>query len=105
MKSYLFAKLPSLLSLGLGQPTCGNMNGPTMRDLLTMKQAAFLLLFLWTAMANLSGQNPAPGQSPQAIVTGSFNGMVEEFFDHYFHFHPTEGTYAGLHQYLSLIHI
>ena len=68
-----------------------------------MKQAAFLLLFLWTAMANLSGQNPAPGQSPQAIVTGSFNGMVEEFFDHYFHFHPTEGTYAGLHQYDALL--
>src|SRR5262252_10450753 len=74
-----------------------------MRDLLTMKQAAFLLLFLLTAMANLSGQNPAPGQSPQAIATASFNGKVEEFFDHYFHFHPTEGTYVGLHQYDTLL--
>src|SRR6516164_5651790 len=69
-----------------------------------MKQAAALMLFLLPAMTNLPAQNPPPpGQSPQAIVTASFNGMVDEFFDRYFHFHPTEGTYVGLHQYDALL--
>jgi len=69
-----------------------------------MRQAAALLLFILNVMTNLPAQNSSPGaQSPQAIVTASFNGMVDEFFDRYFHFHPTEGTYVGLHQYDNLL--
>jgi uncharacterized protein (DUF885 family) len=68
-----------------------------------MRQAAALLLIL-SVMTILPAQNPSPGaQSQQAIVTASFNGMVDEFFDRYFHFHPTEGTYVGLHQYDNLL--
>jgi uncharacterized protein (DUF885 family) len=70
-----------------------------------MKHSAALLLLLLSMMKTLPAQNPAPpsGQSPQAVATVSFNGMVDEFFDTYFHFHPSEGTYVGLHQYDNLL--
>jgi uncharacterized protein (DUF885 family) len=65
-----------------------------------MKQAAALLLLLLTPMVELKAQNPTSGgRSPEAIATAEFNGMVDEYFDRYFHFHPTEATYAGFHQY------
>ena len=51
-------------------------------------------------MCNLNAQNPAPSApTPQAAATAEFNGMVDQYFDVYFHFHPTEATYAGFHQY------
>jgi uncharacterized protein (DUF885 family) len=65
-----------------------------------MKCAAALLLpFLFTVMT-MSTENPAPGAAtPQAQATAEFNGMVDEYFDAYFRFHPTEASYAGFHQY------
>ncbi len=67
-----------------------------------MKYAAVVLLSLLVIVNTLSGQNP-PAATPQAAATAEFNGMVDEYFNAYFHFHPTEGTYAGLHQYDSLL--
>ena len=65
-----------------------------------MKQAAALLLLLLTPMIELNAQNPPTGgHSPEAIASAEFNGMVDEYFNRYFHFHPTEATYAGFHQY------
>jgi len=66
-----------------------------------MKHAAFLLLLgVALMMTNLNAQNPAPGApTPQAMATAEFSGMVDQYFDAYFRFHPTEATYAGFHQY------
>jgi uncharacterized protein (DUF885 family) len=64
-----------------------------------MKYVAALLLLLLTSMTNLPAQIPAATGSPQAIAAAEFNGMVDQYFDAYFHFHPTEGTAAGFHQY------
>jgi uncharacterized protein (DUF885 family) len=63
-----------------------------------MKSAAALLLLLLMPMSKLPAQNAA-AQSPEARVTAEFDGMVNEYFDTYFHFHPTEATAAGFHQY------
>jgi uncharacterized protein (DUF885 family) len=69
-----------------------------------MKHAAAMLLFLLTPMVKLSAQNPATGvRSPQAIATAEFDGIVNQYFDRYFHFHPTEATYAGFHEYDNLL--
>ncbi len=65
-----------------------------------MNHAAHMLLLGMALMTNLAAQNPAPGApTPQAEATAEFNGMVDHYFDAYFHFHPTEATYAGFHQY------
>ena len=65
-----------------------------------MKCAAALLLLVLMPMSKLPAQNAAAGTtSPEAIATAEFNGMVDEYFETYFHFHPTEGTAVGFHQY------
>jgi uncharacterized protein (DUF885 family) len=65
-----------------------------------MKYAAALLLLVLMPMSRLLAQNAAVGTpSPEAIATAEFNGMVNEYFEGYFRFHPTEGTAAGFHQY------
>ena len=65
-----------------------------------MKSAAALLPLVLVLMTKLPAQNPAANsQSPAAMATAEFNGMVDEYFDAYFHFHPTEGTASGFHQY------
>ena len=65
-----------------------------------MKYAAALLLLVLMPMTKLSAQNTAPGAaSPEAIATADFNKMVDEYFDDYFQFHPTEATAAGFHQF------
>ncbi|HZD31857.1 MAG TPA: DUF885 family protein, partial [Candidatus Angelobacter sp.] len=65
-----------------------------------MKHAVHFFFIGLALMTNLAAQNPAPGAStPQAAATSEFNGMVDEYFDGYFHFHPTDATYAGFHQY------
>ncbi|HVP53597.1 MAG TPA: DUF885 domain-containing protein [Candidatus Eisenbacteria bacterium] len=67
-----------------------------------MKCAAALLLLLLMPMMSLPAQNPPPAApSPQAIAAAEWNGMVDHYFDAYFHFHPTMATYAGFHQYDS----
>ena len=67
-----------------------------------MKYVAIILLLLLTAMMTLSAQNTAQA-TPQAAATAEYNGFVDEYFDAYFHFHPSEGTYVGLHQYDNLL--
>ena len=67
-----------------------------------MKFAAALLLMVLLPMAKIPAQITRAGTpSPQAIATAEFNGMVDEYFDAYFHFHPSEATAAGFHQYDS----
>ncbi|HEX8800870.1 MAG TPA: DUF885 family protein, partial [Terriglobales bacterium] len=67
-----------------------------------MKFAAALLLMVLLPMTKLPAQTaPAGTPSPQAIATTEFNRMVDEYFDTYFHFHPSEATAAGFHQYDS----
>ena len=43
---------------------------------------------------NLLAQN-----SGQSETLSNFNQLVDQYFDFYFGFHPTEGTAAGFHQY------
>ncbi|HWS95617.1 MAG TPA: DUF885 domain-containing protein [Candidatus Methylomirabilis sp.] len=65
-----------------------------------MKCVAASLLMGVALMADLTAQNPAPGTAtPEAMATAEFNGMVDKYFDEYFHFHPSQGTAAGFHQY------
>src|SRR5215469_2493363 len=72
------------------------------KELLPMKFAAALLLMVLLPMTKLPAQTArASTSSPQAIATAEFNGMVDEYFDAHFHFHPSEATAAGFHQYDS----
>ena len=65
-----------------------------------MKYAAALALLVLMPMTKLPAQNASPGtSSPEAAATADYNKMVDEYFDDYFHFHPTEATAAGFHQY------
>jgi len=65
-----------------------------------MKYAAALLLMVLMPMTKLPAQNTSPGaSSPEAIATAEYNGMVDEYFDAYFQFHPSEATAAGFHQF------
>ena len=65
-----------------------------------MKCVAASLLMGVALMADLTAQNPAPGAAtPKALATSEFNEMVDKYFDEYFHFHPSQGTAAGFHQY------
>ena len=65
-----------------------------------MKSAAGLLLILLVPMTKVHAQSPTTTTpNPAQVATAEFNGMVDEYFDHYFHFHPTEATAAGFHQY------
>jgi uncharacterized protein (DUF885 family) len=47
--------------------------------------------FFWVRRAH--GANEEPGQTAQ------FHHLVDQYFDFYFQFHPTDGTAAGFHQY------
>src|SRR5664279_6028344 len=68
------------------------------------KSAAVALLFGLISINTMYGQNQTPvTATPQAAATAEFNGMVDEYFNVYFPFHPTEGTYVGLHQYDTLL--
>ncbi len=65
-----------------------------------MKFAVVVLLSLLVSVPTVSAQNSNPTPpNPQAIATAEFNGIVDQYFNRYFHFHPTEATYAGFHQY------
>ena len=63
-----------------------------------MKYAAIVLPLILVSTLFPQNTNSVP-TSPQAAATAEFNGMVDQYFDEYFHFHPTEATYAGFHQY------
>jgi len=65
-----------------------------------MRHGTYLLLLGVALMTDLTAQNLAPGTAtPEAMATAEFNGMVDKYFDEYFHFHPSQGTAAGFHQY------
>jgi len=65
-----------------------------------MRHGTYLLLLGVALMTDLTAQNPAPGAAtPKALATSEFNEMVDKYFDEYFHFHPSQGTAAGFHQY------
>jgi uncharacterized protein (DUF885 family) len=67
-----------------------------------MKHAVVILLSLLVFVSTVSAQNAnSTPPNPQAVATAEFDGMVDEYFSRYFHFHPTEATYDGLHQYDS----
>src|SRR5664279_6527179 len=65
-----------------------------------MKHAAALLLLVLIAITYLPAQNTSPGApTSEASATAEYNAKVDQYFDAYFHFHPSEGTAAGFHQY------
>jgi uncharacterized protein (DUF885 family) len=65
-----------------------------------MRKSAALLLSIFTLLAAGVGQTPVPAApSPEAAATAEYNAMVDQYFDAYFHFHPSEGTATGFHQY------
>jgi uncharacterized protein (DUF885 family) len=66
-----------------------------------MPRVAVLLLLFLISRSGFAQNSPAAQQSPQAMATAEWNASVNEYFDGYFHFHPTEGTAAGFHQYDS----
>ena len=69
-----------------------------------MRNAAALLLTVLALFATLLAQTaPAGAPSPHADATAEYNAMVDEYFDTYFHFHPSEGTAAGFHQFDNLL--
>ena len=40
-----------------------------------------------------------PSDSPTANAAAQFDKLVDEYFNFYYDFHPTEATAAGFHQY------
>jgi uncharacterized protein (DUF885 family) len=68
-----------------------------------MKNAAALLMVFasfTTVRAQTAGSTAS---SLDAAGTGEYNSMVDQYFDKYFHFHPSDGTQAGFHQYDNLL--
>ena len=55
-------------------------------------------------LAECAGQNtPRATLTPEQAIEFEYNGTVDFFFDAYFHFHPSDGTAAGFHQYDNLL--
>jgi len=55
-------------------------------------------------LAECAGQNtPQATLTPEQAIEFEYNGTVDFFFDAYFHFHPSDGTAAGFHQYDNLL--
>src|ERR1035438_950770 len=69
-----------------------------------MRKAAALLLSMLMLLAVSVGQAAPQGTlSPEQLMEFEYNGTVDFFFDTYFHFHPSDGTAAGFHQYDNLL--
>jgi uncharacterized protein (DUF885 family) len=65
-----------------------------------MRKAASLLVPLFILLAAGFAQAPAAGASgADAATTAEYNARVDQYFDEYFQFHPSDGTAAGFHQY------
>ncbi len=60
--------------------------------------AAVLAGLMLCAMA-IAENNPQAAQSQATAGSADWNKLVDSYFDEYFHFHPSEGTSAGFHQY------
>src|SRR5579864_2738587 len=65
------------------------------RDLGLKMRKTTLLFLLFLASSTLSAM---PGDTP---TTKDFNHLVDQYFEFYFSFHPTEATAVGFHQYDS----
>ena len=65
-----------------------------MKRIFTPTLGLIVQLFLFSSFV-LAQAMVAPSAPSQA----AFDKLVDEYFDFYFQFHPTEGTQAGLHQY------
>jgi len=64
-----------------------------------MTKAAALLVSIFM-LATGFAQAPAAGAAgSDPASTAEYNAMVDEHFAGYFHFHPSDGTAAGFHQY------
>ncbi|HEY4960642.1 MAG TPA: DUF885 domain-containing protein, partial [Terriglobales bacterium] len=69
-----------------------------------MTKAAALLLSMLMLLATGFGQTaPAGATTPEAAATAEYNALVDQYFDAYFRFHPSEETAAGFHQYDNML--
>ncbi len=68
-----------------------------------MKVAALLLSMVLPLAVCIGHNAPQGNLSPEQILEFEYNGTVDFFFDNYFHFHPSEGTAAGFHQYDNML--
>jgi len=59
-------------------------------------KAAALLVSVFMLLAAGFAQAPPAGA---AASTAEYNAMVDQYFAAYFHFHPSDGTAAGFHEY------
>ena len=60
--------------------------------------AAVIAGMMLCAMA-IAQNNPQATESQANSGNRDWNKLVDSYFDEYFHFHPSEGTSAGFHQY------
>src|ERR1019366_8203334 len=66
----------------------------------SMQPSAALTLSMLLLLAECAGQNtPQATLTTEQVIEFEYNGTVDYFFESYFHFHPSEGTAAGFHQY------
>jgi uncharacterized protein (DUF885 family) len=67
--------------------------------------AAWTLLFalLLSGRISMSQTAPLPQGQQQPYSVADYGKLVNEYFDRYFEFHPTEGTADGLHQYDGML--
>ena len=63
------------------------------KTLIVCAIALFASMTLKTSFAQATQNSPATNAVPE------FDKLVDEYFDAYFKFHPSEGTAAGFHQY------
>jgi uncharacterized protein (DUF885 family) len=61
-------------------------------------KAAALLVSVFVLLAAGFAQAP-PADATSAASTAEYNAMVDQYFAAYFHFHPSDGTAAGFHEY------
>ncbi len=66
------------------------------RQILTLTLGFAIQLFL---LCSIAGARTAAAPSPQ--TQAAFNTLVDNYFDFYFQFQPTQATQAGFHQYDS----
>ena len=80
-----------------GTITCDNMLSLRVRkEAGLMRKIAALLLVVFMTLAAGFAQAPPAGATGSAAVTAEYNAMVDQYFDAYFHFHPSDGTAARL---------
>ena len=68
-------------------------------------RATFMLLFaVFVSCDSSAGQTARASQGTQASYSvADYDKLVNDYFDGYFQFHPTEGTAVGWHQYDEML--